>query len=403
MSMAIMGSEYPVNDNRLHGLALADQDQATELTSWEAIKDFFVRLLNLLPGVNVESRKACFDKIFREFWPNSDSRSGGGVDCALGFVEKIPDVVGVDNAKNFRFSLAKDVNGGVAFSISYRDDNAKPKQSCSVELKFPATEVIVGRPIVEGDGEYDVYVRIATVINQVMTYDETGQTSEYKYKERILREHVEETEEQPSSTAQPSQTIKGKTVADIHQQTIKPNENVNKVSDTNTGNNCNKTSEGCKPVNDINVHEEIFNSTLDGLKEILKVELTTINVNGVKKKINLCSNAINSITPNDGVRKDGFISVLYLKTFSDAIAALKKRIEETPKNERHSDILNGDYDALGKCLESPEFKSNGVFNDLSNKLIALRNIEGFVGKRSLENNSKSSESDNPYTTMSTDV
>ncbi|MFC7506716.1 hypothetical protein ACFQUX_03820 [Pantoea stewartii] len=56
MSITI-GTTLGVNESQLQAMLTGQFKEATRLEGWEAFKNFFIKLLNHLPGMNLEDKE----------------------------------------------------------------------------------------------------------------------------------------------------------------------------------------------------------------------------------------------------------------------------------------------------------------------------------------------------------
>ncbi|OSN10919.1 hypothetical protein AU512_05900 [Lonsdalea iberica] len=73
MSMAIIDNGPTINETQLHAMLTGNIKGATQLEGWEAFKNFFIKLLNNLPGVNLEDKEKSLREIYEKIYPQENT------------------------------------------------------------------------------------------------------------------------------------------------------------------------------------------------------------------------------------------------------------------------------------------------------------------------------------------
>ncbi|MFP1919698.1 hypothetical protein ACLEEK_12355 [Lonsdalea quercina] len=73
MSMAIIDNGPTINETQLHAMLTGDIKGATKLEGWEAFKNFFIKLLNNLPGINIEDKEKSLREIYEKIYHKNNT------------------------------------------------------------------------------------------------------------------------------------------------------------------------------------------------------------------------------------------------------------------------------------------------------------------------------------------
>lgn len=74
MSMTIINNGPSINETQLHSMLTGDLKGATKLDGWEAFKNFFIKLLNHLPGISLEDKETALRDIYNKIY-NTENAS----------------------------------------------------------------------------------------------------------------------------------------------------------------------------------------------------------------------------------------------------------------------------------------------------------------------------------------
>ncbi|WP_367298350.1 hypothetical protein [Hafnia alvei] len=77
MSMSIIGNGPSINETQLHAMLTGNVNNATKLDGWDAFINFFIKLLNHLPGVSLEDKEASLRNIYNKIYSTENATVSG--------------------------------------------------------------------------------------------------------------------------------------------------------------------------------------------------------------------------------------------------------------------------------------------------------------------------------------
>ena len=73
MSMTIINNGPSINETQLHSMLTGDLKGASKLDGWEAFKNFFIKLLNHLPGISLEDKETALRDIYNKIYDTENA------------------------------------------------------------------------------------------------------------------------------------------------------------------------------------------------------------------------------------------------------------------------------------------------------------------------------------------
>lgn len=114
MSMIIINNKPSITEMQLHAMLTGDVKGATQLDGWDAFKNFFIKLLNHLPGISLVDKEVALHGIYNQIY---------GTESPSGFDEKTKSIEPVWNALDkLIHMMEKDKVQTMTFGIQRFDD-----------------------------------------------------------------------------------------------------------------------------------------------------------------------------------------------------------------------------------------------------------------------------------------
>lgn len=107
MSMTI-GTTPGVNESQLHAMLTGQLKEATRLESWEAFKNFFIKLLNHLPGMNLEDKEKNLRDIYNTIYGEKTAAASAGthsIETLWPAVERLIHLMEGDHVRAMEFEV----------------------------------------------------------------------------------------------------------------------------------------------------------------------------------------------------------------------------------------------------------------------------------------------------------
>ena len=129
MSMIIINNKPSITEMQLHAMLTGDVKGATQLDGWDAFKNFFIKLLNHLPGISLVDKEVALHGIYNQIY---------GTESPSGFDEKTKSIEPVWNALDkLIHMMEKDKVQTMTFGIQRSD--APHSEQC----EYPLPEIRV--------------------------------------------------------------------------------------------------------------------------------------------------------------------------------------------------------------------------------------------------------------------
>lgn len=83
ITSAYSGKSTSINEDQLRGILTSNKNEALRLSTFDAIKNFFIKILNLLPWINFFDKQEFLEKLYTQFQEITfyDSRMIASPDC----------------------------------------------------------------------------------------------------------------------------------------------------------------------------------------------------------------------------------------------------------------------------------------------------------------------------------
>jgi len=107
MSMTI-GTTLGVNELQLHAMLTGQLKEATRLEGWEAFKNFFIKLLNHLPGMNLEDKEKKLRDIYNTIYGEKTAAASAGthsIETLWPAVERLIHLMEGDQVRAMEFEV----------------------------------------------------------------------------------------------------------------------------------------------------------------------------------------------------------------------------------------------------------------------------------------------------------
>lgn len=105
-----------VNATQFHGLIFGDKEQATKLEGWDAFKNFFLKLLNHLPGISIVDKETKLQDIYQRIYP--DAIQSPTLDTKWRAVVELLDLIDDSTKHKVECGAEKNANE-IALSITF--------------------------------------------------------------------------------------------------------------------------------------------------------------------------------------------------------------------------------------------------------------------------------------------
>lgn len=152
MSMTIINNKPSITEMQLHAMLTGDVKGATKLDGWDAFKNFFIKLLNHLPGISLEDKESVLRDIYEQIY---------GTESASVFDEHTKSIEPVWNALDkLIHMMEKDKVQTITVGIQRHDD------TYSTQCNDPLSEIRVNITI-DGHSLADILCA-NTVLNHNM-------------------------------------------------------------------------------------------------------------------------------------------------------------------------------------------------------------------------------------------
>lgn len=119
MSLNISANVPAFSETQLHGLITGEYKKATTLTGWEAFKNFFIKLLNHLPGVSLFDKEKALKNFYDSIHPvtqdNKTCNPEKDITTIIATLKNITQFMSPDDVENITFHI-----DGVSFTDSRR-------------------------------------------------------------------------------------------------------------------------------------------------------------------------------------------------------------------------------------------------------------------------------------------
>ncbi|AMO79816.1 hypothetical protein [Obesumbacterium proteus] len=129
MSMTIINNKPSITEMQLHAMLTGDVKGATKLDGWDAFKNFFIKLLNHLPGISLEDKEVVLREIYDQIY---------GTESPSVFDENTKPIEPVWNALDkLIHMMERDKVQAMTFGIQRSDDPH------SAQCDYPLPEIRV--------------------------------------------------------------------------------------------------------------------------------------------------------------------------------------------------------------------------------------------------------------------
>ncbi|MCE9884197.1 hypothetical protein [Obesumbacterium proteus] len=153
MSMIIINNKPSITEMQLHAMLTGDVKGATQLDGWDAFKNFFIKLLNHLPGISLVDKEVALHGIYNQIY---------GTESPSGFDEKTKSIEPVWNALDkLIHMMEKDKVQTMTFGIQRSD--APHSEQC----EYPLPEIRV-KITIDGHSLADILCATTPLNNNML-------------------------------------------------------------------------------------------------------------------------------------------------------------------------------------------------------------------------------------------
>lgn len=111
MSMTIINNKPSITEMQLHAMLTGDVKGATKLDGWDAFKNFFIKLLNHLPGISLEDKESVlrdiYDQIYGTESPSAFDENTKPIEPVWNALDKLIHMMEKDKVKTITFDIQR--------------------------------------------------------------------------------------------------------------------------------------------------------------------------------------------------------------------------------------------------------------------------------------------------------
>lgn len=112
------------NSTQFYGMITRDEKLATKIEGWEAFKEFFIKILNYLPGVSIEEKETKLREIYHKIHGETVTAECSGttsykeIDDISKALGQLLELMGKDNDNNFELNFREGHHEGIKLLIT---------------------------------------------------------------------------------------------------------------------------------------------------------------------------------------------------------------------------------------------------------------------------------------------
>ncbi|WP_278809015.1 hypothetical protein [Obesumbacterium proteus] len=111
MSMIIINNKPSITEMQLHALLTGDIKGATQLDGWDAFKNFFIKLLNHLPGISLVDKEAALHGIYNQIYgtesPSVFDKNTKSIEPVWNALDKLIHMMEKDKVQTMTFGIQR--------------------------------------------------------------------------------------------------------------------------------------------------------------------------------------------------------------------------------------------------------------------------------------------------------
>lgn len=111
MSMIIINNKPSITEMQLHALLTGDIKGATQLDGWDAFKNFFIKLLNHLPGISLVDKEAALHGIYNQIYgtesPSVFDENTKSIEPVWNALDKLIHMMEKDKVQTMTFGIQR--------------------------------------------------------------------------------------------------------------------------------------------------------------------------------------------------------------------------------------------------------------------------------------------------------
>ncbi|WP_279205453.1 hypothetical protein [Obesumbacterium proteus] len=109
MSMTIINNKPSITEMQLHAMLTGDVKGATKLDGWDAFKNFFIKLLNHLPGISLEDKEVALHGIYNQIYgtesPSVFDENTKSIEPVWNALDKLIHMMEKDKVQTMTFAI----------------------------------------------------------------------------------------------------------------------------------------------------------------------------------------------------------------------------------------------------------------------------------------------------------
>ncbi|TBL51030.1 hypothetical protein EYY98_08105 [Obesumbacterium proteus] len=111
MSMTIINNKPSITEMQLHAMLTGDVKGATQLDGWDAFKNFFIKLLNHLPGISLVDKEAALHGIYNQIYgtesPSVFDENTKSIEPVWNALDKLIHMMEKDKVQTMTFGIQR--------------------------------------------------------------------------------------------------------------------------------------------------------------------------------------------------------------------------------------------------------------------------------------------------------